>query len=570
MGGVIPRVDARLIGDNLAAAAANCDFTSGSLISLPQVKLLMDFTTVVGPVEKAYRFLPDSVGDTVWLPLPSRYSSVVRSPLANDDQHRVYWTNPGDVTPHFNTRARIKAGQPAYDLGTVQPLTAPVITTVTGGDTTVPAIDRVYLYTLVNSFGEESSPSPVSNLMSGPPDATWTITGFPTNAPTVTGRAYPPITSLRLYRTITSQSSGAQFYFVVELPFPTSGTYVDTINDSLAALNDVLETVGWENPPDNLDGLVALTGGMLAGFTNNTVHMTEPNHPHTWPSIYDQSVHYDIVGMVAWQQYLMVLTNGYPSAGSGNTPSNFLLVQTQVAEPCIARGSIVVDPGGVFYASQNGLMLYTGYQITNQTLMLIEKNEWLKYYHAKSIIAARHRQQYIAINETDQGFLIDYREQRLGIEDLTTLKDAVSIWNDEEEGDTLVCADKIIYEWDNPYTDPQVYRWRSKNFNTPLPISLGAVQIDIDPEILDPAPPPTTLIPLDNGDVTLPDGVNAVFNYFAGPKLALIMTRNLTMQQEIFRLPKGFKCFDHQVEIIARVPVSSIQLATTLSELKGV
>ena len=39
---------------------------------------------------------------------------------------------------------------------------------------------------------------------------------------------------------------------------------------------------------------------------------------------------------------------------------------------------------------------------------------------------------------------------------------------------------------------------------------------------------------------------------------------------EIFRLPKGFKAFDHQAEIVSRVPVTSIQLSTTLEELKTV
>ena len=569
-GGVLPRTDERLIADNMASAAVNCDLTGGILVGLPQVGFQKDFSAVPGAVEKAYRFLPDEAGDIVWLPLPSRYSSVVRSPLANDDKKRVYWTNPGDLCPHWNTRDRIKAGQPHFDLGTVQPTVAPTIASVTGGDTTTPLIDRVYVYTFINSYGEESSPSPASNLASGHSGATWTITGLPTAAPgNPAGYAYAPITQLRLYRIVTGQASGAQFYRVLEIGFPNGGSYVDTIPDTTVVLNEVLETVGWGNPPASIDGLVAVTGGFLVGFTNNTIHFTEPNRPHTWPSIYDQSVHYDIVAMVAWQQYLMVLTNGFPSAGSGTSPSNFLFVQSQVSEPILSRGSIVVDPGGVFYASQNGLVLYTGYHIDNQTALLVEKNEWLQYYHARNIIAARHRHEYIAINGTGRGFLIDYRNtQAPSFEDLSTLAGVVCIWNDEETGDTLLMANKQCFEWDCPYTAPQTYRWRSKNFSAPLPISLGAVQIDLDEEVL--TPPPGTPIPLDNGDFVLPAGINAVFNYYAGPKLQLIMTRYLTTQQEVFRLPKGFKAFDHQVEVISRVPISSIQLGTTLGELRTV
>jgi hypothetical protein len=101
-----------------------------------------------------------------------------------------------------------------------------------------------------------------------------------------------------------------------------------------------------------------------------------------------------------------------------------------------------------------------------------------------------------------------------------------------------------------------------------MPISLGAVQVALDAQVY--TAPPTESLPLDNGDpsIDLPAGVNAVFNYYAGPQLQLIMTRNLTRQMEIFRLPNGFKCFDHQVEVISRVPISSIQVSTTLAELK--
>jgi hypothetical protein len=115
-----------------------------------------------------------------------------------------------------------------------------------------------------------------------------------------------------------------------------------------------------------------------------------------------------------------------------------------------------------------------------------------------------------------------------------------------------------------------IFRWRSKRFFTPLPISLGAIQITIDPEILETYSMPPA--PLDNGDPTLvlPSGINAVFNYYAGPNFQLIMSRNLTRPQEIFRLPAGFKAFDHQCEIVSCIKIYSIQLATTLEELKGV
>lgn len=574
MGGTIPRTDNRLVADNMGTQVLNCDLTGGQLQGLPQANFLIDLSASLPVVERAFRFPADNIGAEAWLPLPSRYSSVVKSPLANDDKHRVYWTNPGDQHPWFTTHADVLASKPPYNLGIVQPTTAPTIVSVTGG-TPPPgaeAIDRSYLYTYVNTFGEESAPSPASNDMSGPPDATWTVTGFPTAAPAnPSGVNYPPIAKYNIYRTITGATTGAQFYLVGAVGLPQgSGTYVDTHPDSEISLNEILESTNWDNPPDYLDGLEAMPGGFLVGFTNNTVHFSEPNRPHTWPQVYDQSAHYNIVALAVWQQYLMVMTGGYPSAGSGNMPSNIVITQTQVAAPCIARGSIVVDMSGVFYSTQNGLIQFTGYGMQNVTESIISKTQWMNKYQGAHLMSARHRSQYMAVNGTNYGFIIDYAEARLGVGDLTTVAGVVCIWNDEVTGDTLMCAGGKIYEWDPPSALSQIYRWRSKQFFTPTPLSLGACQVESDLGIL--TVPPGGSIPLDNGDATvsLPVGVNAQFKYYAGPKLQLIMTRNLTEQMEIFRLPNGFKAFDHQVEIIARVPVASIQVATVLEELKTV
>ena len=574
MGGMIPRTDPRLIGDTMAEESINVDLTSGQLIGLPQVMLATDLSSTPGPVERAY-LLPGPDGQTpVWLPLPSRYSSIVRSPLTNDDQNRVYWTNPGDPVPWFTTYADIVAGNPPYNLGEPQPTDALTITDAEGGDTSVPEIARSYMYTWANSFGEETAPSPASNVFEGQSDGTWTITGFPTSPPAnPAGVNYPPVTTLILYRTVTGDTSGAQFYEVTRWDYPNvPAVYQDTIPDTTVVNNRVLESLGWGNAPTGLDGLTALPGGMLVGFTDNTVHFCEPDRPHTWPSVYDQSVHYTVIALAVWQQYLMVLTEGFPSTGSGSTPSNFLLVQSRVPEPCVARGSVITDLLAVYYASQNGLIQISGYGMQNQSMLMVDREQWLNRYMARDIIACRHRAQYMAINGTNSAFIVDYAEQRLGFEDLSTFQDVVCIWNDEFAGDTYLCADKKIYLWDSPTTPRLPYRWLSKRFFTPLPISLGAAQITLGPEITASNPPDVMTPPLDNGEgeTSMPAGVNAVFNYYAGPDFQLIMSRNLTKQQEIFRLPAGFKAFDHQFEIVAIASCYSVQVATTLEELKQV
>jgi len=148
----------------------------------------------------------------------------------------------------------------------------------------------------------------------------------------------------------------------------------------------------------------------------------------------------------------------------------------------------------------------------------------------------------------------------------------VSVWNDEYFGDTYICANKKIYRWDDTNQPRLRFRWRSKRFFAPVPISLGAVQVTLGPEIDSPHSGQFPPAPLETVDPTmaLPDGVWGVLRYYAGPDFTLIMEHYLTRQQDLFRLPKGFRAFDHQIEIVSMASVYSVQLGTTMTELRGV
>jgi hypothetical protein len=578
-GGMVPKLDSQVLPDNMAELAYNCDLSAGTLNGLPMPALAHDFSAIASAVRKAYRFPdPDGVGADVWLNLPSEHSSVVRSPLANDTNRRIYWTNPGDTTPHWSTYAMLVAGSTAWDLGMPQPVATSggaLTTGVAGGS--APTVYRSYCFTYVNQYGEESAPNFPSAVVGGPSDGTWSVTGLPTTAPVnPSGRNYPPVVQLNLYRTVSGAQTGGQFFLVAQFNFSTSpptSPYTDTVSDvSITGGSGFppLETTSWGNPPDGLDGLTALPGGMLVGFVGNTVHFCEPNRPHTWPASYDQSLGYVIVGLAVWQQALVALTEGFPSTGSGNAPSNFIFTTVRAAEPCIARGSIVTDLSGVYYASQNGLIQLSGYGAQNQSLPLFTKNIWLTDYAAASIVACRHRTQYLAINGSGVGFFLDYAEPRNGVMKLNTFDDAVSVWNDEYSGDAYILSNKKVYLWDSPAAETMNYRGLSRMYFLPAPTSLGACFIVAGPEILTATDPGTPL--LDNGDssLDLPAGVNAIFKLYRGQERTLVATRNLRKTKEIFRLPAGAKSHHWQCEIVSRIPITSIELASTMRELKGV
>jgi hypothetical protein len=582
-GGEIPRQNSRLLPPQMAEEAVNVDLGSGMLTGLPQPQFVVDLTSVASypDVRKAYR-IPGPTPDQpdVWAPLPSEFSSVCRSPLANDTMHRFYWTNPPGsplAGAWWSTYEWIAAGNtpPPYNIGFIAPDPRIELWVTTSGGTTdgsLPYVARSYCFTYIDIYGSESSPTLPSAVIDGPPDATWTLNGLQTTPPgSPSGKNYPAIASMRIYRTITGASTGAQFYMIQDIPFGSS-TFVDTIPDTTIVNNNLLQSASWASPPDGLDGLVSMTGGMLIGFTANTVHFCEPDRPHAWPAGYDQSLMYPIVGFAIWQQALIVLTKGFPSSGTGNSPSQFTFAQIQVPEPCISRGSIITDLFGVYYASQNGLVMLNYFGMQNQTLSNMTKNIWLTEYQAEHIIACRHRAQYLAINGTGMGFLIDYTEQRMGIMHVSPMVDTVSVWNDIYTGNAYMIANNVVYLWDSPDTPPLNYRWRSKQFYLPAPVSLGACQISLEPSVSFPAPPPSAPPP-EHGDpsVELPPGVNALFRLFVGPDGEnLILTQYLTQPRCIFRLPSGRKAFNWQFEIVANCAVHSVELASTMRELKGI
>src|SRR5262249_38245912 len=162
---------------------------------------------------------------------------------------------------------------------------------------------------------------------------------------------------------------------------------------------------------------------------------------------------------------------------TGSNPNAFSFQQVQAPEPCISRASIVTDLAGVYYASSNGLIMLNYFGMQNQTLSTIARQQWLTDFGAETIIACRHRAQYLAVISGGAGFLIDYTEQRMGVTHTLPMGMATAIWNDVYTSDAYVMINQAVFRWDSVSTPSMVYRWRSKEFYMPMPISLGACQI---------------------------------------------------------------------------------------------
>lgn len=173
--GVIPLSSGRLLPDGSGQLASNVNLVSGEIKPLRKPKFTA-LPTKPSPFASIYFARNDA--STAWMTWVDDVD-VVRAPLPADVESRYYWS--GDGEPRYGTFTNITNGgandypKVYYSLGVPTPQIKPVVS-VTGGVGS--STDRWYCYTYFSALGEESGPSPVSSVVNGKVDGTWTIAGM--------------------------------------------------------------------------------------------------------------------------------------------------------------------------------------------------------------------------------------------------------------------------------------------------------------------------------------------------------------------------------------------------------
>jgi hypothetical protein len=243
---------------------------------------------------------------------------------------------------------------------------------------------RAYVYTWVSAYGEEGPPSPATSqtAYSGDP---WVIKITAPNSTITTNRN---IATARIYRTVTSSAGVATYFFVDEIPVSQT-IYTDVITDTVVSENDILQSAFWTPPPSDLEGMITMPNGIVAGWRGNEIWFCEPYRPHAWPVQYAVAVEYPVVGLGVIGQSLIACTTGYPHAITGINPATMAVSRIATYEPCLSRGSIVSSQEGVLYASPNGLIVALPGVVQNITRQLISKDRWQDYLYADTMRAAK-------------------------------------------------------------------------------------------------------------------------------------------------------------------------------------
>lgn len=515
--GEIPRTTPRLLEQTQAAIAVNCDLSRGALEPLRGPALEQPLNQ---PAQAIFKHDVDG-----WLTWDTDVTVLKSAVLDAHDEQRL---GHAFLCSALARPSQYLAGGGTYPLGIPRPGTAPTVSVETqtaakgairvyglggiegsevlarygvthvpnvhgdgielsvsvlsdkdmeGLETTETTVQRstAYCYTFVRNLADgivqqESAPSPPSPVIDVHQGDGVRISGF----------AIPEdmhITHIRIYRTVSGASS-AEFRFVVELPAKTA-EHVDTLHDKDVP-TEVLRTSLWDAIPDDAKGLMKTDNGLYAAFRGNELLISEPFIPYAFPTAYRHTVEDAIVALGHADGTIIVLTRGRPYMVTGSTPDSPQLTHLPIEQACVSAASVAALPGGILYASPDGLMLISAGEQTLITSQTFTREQW-QALQPESLMGTVHDGRYVGFFAgSNRGFLFSVGARDVVRVELPegwrvqclyhhSVDDAVYISAKTPEG-------AGIYKLEAGA--PLVYRWRSKPFFTSALTSMSAVRAE--------------------------------------------------------------------------------------------
>jgi len=458
--GMAPGIGQHLLPEGWAVVAENVRLERGEIH--PRAALALE-STAVGNIGSMLFF------EEGWVTYTDAGRRFVRSPATTDPQ-RLYMTR-------FAGGARIRAASNEYDMGVLEPTATPAGSSSGGTGSTQ---TRVYVFTCVNSLGEEGPPSPASaEITSNEIGATVDLTNL--NTPDESATDHAPIAAKRIYRTAVGASGSVEYMYVDEI-LETATTYSDTKDDD--ALGEILPSIGWRKPPSDLMGLTSLPGGILGGFSGRQVRLSEPFYYHAWPDAYSHEIDFDIVSVESSGRTLYIFTTGPVYQMTVNDPASAVPEQLPGMTPCTYGAAVWKTTYGVVFASTDGLYLISPGRAapTRMTASLYDETAWQEYKASSFFGAWYGGHLYVAYEKHagEQGVLI---VTGLGGETplLTTSDEVINaISANDDDGSLYVAKGTGLYKWEGNALLSMVGRWRSKEYVSLEPCNFAAAIIEAD------------------------------------------------------------------------------------------
>ena len=344
-------------------------------------------------------------------------------------------------------------------------------------------------------------------------------------------------------------------------------TFTDNFDSSLLLTS--LTTDDYDPPPAGLTGLKAFNNGMLVGFVNKTLYISEPTKPHAWPVKYARTIDYNIVGLETLSGRLLILTDAWPYILDGSNPDTLGLTRMDVLYPCLNARSIVNMGYGVVYSTHDGLALYSGGGLTLVTRQVHSQDTWNTAVDPSSVQAVYYGDAYFASytkGAASKSFILQVEDRNVFFVD--TDYAFSSAWYDNITGRLYYtqAGASSIYEWDSlqqPFTTMQ---WKSKVIKLADYTNFGAARVIADytnlTSVWD-----TTLTNWESNTQLWNNADQITFNMWVDKSLLFTTTLN---DSNIFRLPTGYRSDTFEFSVTGNVRVRSIQVGDTPTSLMRV
>ncbi|WP_297215375.1 hypothetical protein [uncultured Desulfovibrio sp.] len=340
-----------------------------------------------------------------------------------------------------------------------------------------------YVYTYVQMLAGgviqyESAPSPASEVMDVLDGDGVTLAGFV--LPELEGLN---VTHIRLYRTVSGMES-SEFRLVAEIAVEeleaAGWTYTDVLHDKDVS-TEVLQTSTWDPIPDNARGLIKTDNGIYAAFRGNELLISEPFTPYAFPAAYRLTVEDSIVALAHVDNTIVVLTTGRPYLAQGSVPESLALTHLPIEQACVSARSVATLPGGVLYASPDGLMLFSSNQQTLATGQTYSREQW-QALGPERLMGTVHDNRYIGFFAgSNTGILF-----HIGRADVTRLElpqgwQVRSLYHHSEDDALYLSVETpegpAIWQFEAEGAAPLPYCWHSKAFFSSVLCAMSAARV---------------------------------------------------------------------------------------------
>lgn len=434
-------------------------------------------------------------------------------------------------------------------LGNPCPDIAPIATLLTAvvQDKTIEL--RAYRYSFVNDLDLEGGASPPSvsfnvndggsvmlQLPSVSPDAEWCTK------------------SIRIYRTATPFETGqepsnpqnTEWYLVDEVPVGTA-SYLDT--KRLLDLGGDQGQIGIFTqeealpPPADLECVVGLENGMMAGISQGRVYMSEPFNPQSWPLRLVKAFYEPAVRLAAVGQMLYVATTGSPYSIVAKQDAEgkgcMEVYRHRLPMPIVSKRSMVAGTAGAYFATKNGVVFLQGQTARVISEAVLSKTDFQKL-RPNTMIGGVQDNYYFGFTEVAAIKLRTPEPENLDPENImyTQLSDRPDGAWTSPEGNLFLLFGREIKQW-NASNRLRQYLWRSTRVDSPRRIAYSSSKVERE-----------------SGGTLEIEYISDKGNY----------TRRLD-DSDPARLPNWFSVLDVQMEHRGTAEVTESSIATTIPAL---